>query len=94
MLKYKLLISIILILGISLAANLGYAWWKHKQWQAGYDARVQEEAVERAQANEKISQDKIKVKHENQNRDRDQLIRLHCDHGWVRDKTQCRSLPR
>lgn len=89
MMKYKLLIEIILILGISFAANIGYHLWAKHQQQIGYDRRVNEEKIERADKNENILKNKAKVKHEDQNLDRDGLIKLHCSRGWVRKPEQC-----
>lgn len=85
----KLLIEIILIVGISVAANLGYAWWKDKQQDIGYNKCKGEIAVEVANKNNTIVSNKKKVKHENQNRNRDALVDLHCRRGWVLDPDQC-----
>lgn len=85
----RLLLEIILIFGLSLALNFGYAWWKGKQQDIGYQKRDNEIVVEVAKKNETIVTAKKKVKHENQNRNRDALVRLHCDRGWVLDPDQC-----
>ena len=85
----RLLIEVILILGISVAANLGYAWWKDKQQDIGYEKCRNEVIVDVAKKNETIVSNKKKVKHENQNRNRDALVRLHCKRGWVLDPDQC-----
>lgn len=90
----RLLIEIVLILGISLAANLGYAWWKGKQQDIGYNKCSGEVAVEVATKNVTIVEDRKKVKHENQQRDRDALIKLHCSRGWVFDPAQCTAYDR
>lgn len=42
-----------------------------------------------AAANEAILKQRPKVKHENQNRDHDALIRYGCKRGWVRDFENC-----
>ncbi len=55
-------------------------------WKAADLAR--EKAT--AEANEKVITTKKKVKHENQNRDRDALIRHVCSRGWVREPEQCK----
>lgn len=58
--------------------------------QADWDKAIATAAVAGVKANNKIIDDRKQVKHENQNRDRDALIRLHCERGWVFNPEQCR----
>lgn len=57
--------------------------------QAKWDAAELEREKALADANAKITTDRKKVKHENQNRDHDALVRYGCSRGWVRDFENC-----
>jgi len=88
--KLILAISILLLL----AATNGVTAWKfygfgqddiRTEWNTAEAARLKAEQ----DAADKIIKQKPKVKHDNQNRDRDALLRHVCSRGWVRDPDQC-----
>lgn len=90
----RILLEVILIFGVAFAANLGYLWWKNKQQDIGYQKCHSEVVVETATKNQTIVENRKKAKHENQNRDRDALIRYVCKRGWVFDPAQCATYER
>lgn len=94
MVSSKLVLGLgFLFILVSSNAYVGY-----KAYNLG-SSKVQNEwnafELERKMQEEKAAQEilklKPKVKHENQNRDRDALIRHVCKRGWVRDPSQCES---
>lgn len=82
---------IVLIFVAVVAAAAGYKGfqlgsdWKQAQWDKAELKRKNDEA----EADTKIIKQKPKVKHENQNRDRVELVRHICARGWVQQPEKC-----
>lgn len=82
------LLLIVALAGFVYVERLAYG---EKRYSAGYDAALADKALETAQANEKVRNQRKVQKHENQNLERDAIVAEHCRRGWVREPAQCRN---
>lgn len=57
--------------------------------QGKWDKAEKDRLTAEAEANDKILKQRPRVKHENQNRNLDDLKRHVCKRGWVRNPDQC-----
>jgi len=89
--KLYLLLAILLLLGITNAVTAyKFFGFGASSVQTKWDAFELARADAIAEENEKVVTKKAKVKHENQNRNRDALVRHICSRGWVREPDQCK----
>lgn len=78
----------LLLISNAVVGYKAYQFGAHSVQVRWYEAETKRNQ-EIAAKNEAILKQRPKVKHENQNRDRDALVRHICDRGWVRDPSQC-----
>lgn len=92
--KDKIIVGLALIVFLGVVSSVSF----YKGYQLGEklnqsanNVAITNSVVEQAEGNNKVVEDRKQVKHENQNRDRDALIRLHCQRGWVLEPSQCKA---